>query len=203
MKESFELNAVKAEMTKMLTYDFRGAAIDMLYYIMAYANKYHSISVFDIFDLSHKPIDYSWDEYGWLAEDIIVPGTLVISKTEDGKYSVLLNFSLMKRFDRGQPAYVKYYDEMNSYPSWNDFCNKPIVKKEVLNEKPKEPKKRHEYSLSCNSSYSMGYKEDGTLCKNDYPSYSIHVNTTNPEVYNEIFAFAESVITEAQEEEED
>lgn len=214
MKESFELNAVKTELTDMLTYDRRSAAIDMLYDIMVYANKHYSISVFEIFNLNHKTIDYSWDQYGWFAKDIINNGSLIISKTEDGKYRVFPNFSLMKILDPWQPVCcgskcsAQYYDEMNSYPSWlnpKDIFNKPVVKKEILNEKPKEPKKRHEYSLSCGSSYRMGYKEDGTLCKNDYPSYSIHVNTTNPDIYYGILGIADEMIEKAQldEEEED
>ncbi len=189
MKESFELNAVKDEMTKMLTYCNRNAAICMLYNIMSYANKHTSISVFEIFDLNRKSIDFSWDQYGWTAEDIIIGSTLIISKTEDGKYRVIPNFSLIKRLDRWQ--------------SWNDISNNPIVKKEVLNEKPKEPKKRHEYGISGDSSYHIGHQHNGTLCKNDYLSYSIHINTTNPDVYHEIFDLAESLIAEAQNEEEE
>lgn len=205
MKESFELNAVKAEMINMLTYDCRGAAIDMLADILLLANRDNAVSVCDIFGLNHKSIDRSWDQYGWTAEDIIVPGTLVISK-EDGKYRVLPNFSLMKRLDRellvcrGTKSGVQYCDEVNSYPSWNDICNKPIVKKEVLNEKPKT---HHEYGISGDSSYHVGRQQDGTLGKNDYLSYSVHVNTTNPKVYHEIFDLAESLITEAQNEEEE
>ena len=194
MKESFELNAVKDEMMNMLTYDCRGVAIGMLNAIMVSANRYGEVSVLDIFEMNRKTIDCSWDQYGWAAEDIITNGTLIISKTEDGKYRVLPNFSLMKRFDD------KLY---NRYPSWDDICNKPIFKKEVLNEKPKEPKKRYEYGISGDSSYHVGHQQDGTLGKNDYLSYSIHVNTTNPRVYHEIFDLADSLITEAQTEEEE
>jgi len=197
MKESFELNAVKDELMNMLTYDCRGA-ISMLSAILVSANKYGEVSVLDIFEMNHKSIDCSWDQYGWTAEDIINTSTPFISKSEDGKYRVNLNFGLMKRFET-----VQYYDEINSYPSWlnpKDICNKPIVKKEVLNEKPKEPKKPHEYSITGDANYRIMRQEDGTVGKNDYLSYSIHVDTTNPDVYNEIFAFAESVITEAQEE---
>ena len=210
MKESFELNAVKVEMMKMMTYDCRGAAICKLADILLLANRDNMVSVCDIFGLNHKPIDHSWDQYGWLTEDLIAPGTFGISKTEDGKYSVLLNFSLMKKFDwellvcRGLKRDVQCDDKMyNCYPPLDDFFNKPFVKKEVLNEKPKEPKKHHEYGISGDSSYCVGYQKDGTWSKNDYLSYSVHVNTTNPDVYHEIFAFAENIIEEAQIKEEE
>lgn len=189
MKESFELNAAKAETMRILTYDRRSDAIYMLYNIMAYADKHNSISVFEIFDLNRKLIDHSWDEYGWAAEDILVNRPLIITKTEDGKYRVNINLGLMKRLNCWQP--------------WNELINKPIVKKEVLNEKPKEPKKHHEYSISSDSSHRIGHQKDGTIGENDYLSYSIHVDTTNSDVYHEIFDFAESLITEAQNEEED
>lgn len=39
--------------------------------------------------------------------------------------------------------------------------------------------------------------------QDDYPSYSIHVNTTNSEVYHEILGIADTLITEAQNEEEE
>lgn len=165
MKESFELNAVKDEMMNMLTYDCRGAAICMLADILLLANRDNAVSVCDIFGLNHKSIDRSWDQYGWTIEDIIDIGTPFVSKNVDGKYRVCLPFHLMKRLDRD----VQYYDEMHNCPSLNDLLNdsgkEPIAKKEVLNEKPKEPKKPHEYSLSFDSSYRIGYKEDGTLCK--------------------------------------
>ena len=198
MKESFELNAMKYALNNLLTYDCRGGAIGMLSTILVCANKYGKVSVRDIFDMNHRKIDSSWDSYVWNAEDLICKAIPYIIKTEDGKYKVLMDFYYMEH------PVNDHSDKLHNWPT--DIFNEPIVKKEVLNEKPKEskePKKCHEYSLSCDSSYCIGYKEDGTLCKNDYPSYSIHVNTTNPDAYNEIFAFAESVITEAQEEEED
>lgn len=185
MKESFELNAVKDELNNLLTFDCRGAAIGMLSAILVCANRDNKVSVHDIFELNHRHIDNSWNWYGWTAEDII---STFISKSEDGVYRVNLHFGLMKRLEW--------------WPSWNEISNNPIVKKEVLNEKPKEPKKHHEYSISSDSSYHISHQKDGTVGKNDYLSYSIHVDTTNPDVYHEIFDFAESLITEAQNEEE-
>lgn len=186
MKESFELNAVKDELNNLLTFDCRGDAIGMLSAILVCANRDNKVSVHDIFELNHRHIDNSWNWYGWTAEDII---STFISKSEDGVYRVNLHFGLMKRLEW--------------WPSWNEISNNQIVKKEVLNEKPKEPKKCHEYHFNCDSSYHMGYQKNGTPGKNDYLTYSIHVDTTNPYVYYEIYNMADRIIHEAQVKEEE
>jgi hypothetical protein len=49
----------------------------------------------------------------------------------------------------------------------------------------------------------MGYQQDGNLGKNDYLSYSIHVDTTNPDVYHEIYNMANYIIETAQLKEEE
>ena len=101
--------------------------------------------------------------------------------------------------------YMKYQGDDHSDKLYNwptDICEKPIVKKEVLNEKPKEPKKHHEYSISSDSSYRIGHQKDGTIGKNDHLSYSIHVDTTNPDIYHEIYNMANYIIETAQLKEE-
>ncbi len=79
------------------------------------------------------------------------------------------------------------------------MCDEPIVKKEILNLKPKKP---HEYSISGDSSYHIGQQHDGTIGKNGYLTYSIHVDTTNPDVYHEIYDMANYIIEANQKKEE-